>query len=206
VPDRPLEITKPNILVVEGKDEEGLFTALIKHLDLEASIQVLPIGGKTTLRPYMQALRSTTGFLEIVKSIGIMRDADEDADAAFQSICDTLRVIGLPVPDRLLAPTATRPSVAIMILPGEGRPGMLENVVLDAVQDEPVMTCIPFYFNCLADAKIDFPRNMAKARLQVFLAAKEPGKRLGEAAKDGHWSYSHPAFTPLGDFIRSVAE
>lgn len=50
-----IEITEPNVLVVEGKDEEYFFEALIKQMGLE-NIQVMGIGGKTNLQPRLKAL------------------------------------------------------------------------------------------------------------------------------------------------------
>ena len=42
-------ITKPKVLIVEGKDEELLFSKLIDHLELQ-DIEIWDIGGKTKIR------------------------------------------------------------------------------------------------------------------------------------------------------------
>jgi len=39
----PVEIAKPNVLLVEGWEEELFFGALTKHLGLQ-DIQIMPIG------------------------------------------------------------------------------------------------------------------------------------------------------------------
>jgi hypothetical protein len=46
---------------------------------------------------------------------------------------------------------------------------------------------------------------MSKARIQVFLAAIEPDKRLGESVQEGHWDWAHPAFEPLITFLQHIA-
>lgn len=55
VPPR-IQITKPKLLIVEGKDEEGFFSAAMsQHLSI-TDVQVLPIGGKQNLYGNLKAL------------------------------------------------------------------------------------------------------------------------------------------------------
>ncbi|MGC8878302.1 MAG: DUF3226 domain-containing protein [Anaerolineae bacterium] len=105
MPVERIEIKQPCLLVVEGKEEELFFEAFNRHLGLQ-KIQVLPIGGKDRLRETLKALVKSPGFSEKVASLGIIRDADTDPQAAFQSVCDTLRAAGLPIPARPLLPAA----------------------------------------------------------------------------------------------------
>jgi hypothetical protein len=95
-----VKIEQPNVLVVEGREEELFFGALIKHLGLR-NIQTIPIGGKGQLRPKLKALAASPRFSEVI-SLGIVRDANADPDAAFQSVRDALQTVGLPAPDRPL--------------------------------------------------------------------------------------------------------
>lgn len=77
-----------------------------------------------------------------------MRDADENARAAFQSICSALKFVGLPVPPAPMVSSGSNPSVAAFVLPGEDKPGALEDLCLEAFQGEPVMSCVKEYFGC----------------------------------------------------------
>src|SRR3989304_3874168 len=95
-----IAISKPYLLVVEGQDEKRFFEAIISHLGLQ-NIQVMPIGGKTKLRENLRALVSAPGFAGVV-SLGVVRDADNDPDAAFRSVTDALGAAELAVPERLL--------------------------------------------------------------------------------------------------------
>jgi hypothetical protein len=203
-----VRIEKSHVLVVEGKDEELFFTALIDSFKNELNlpdIQILPIGGKTNLPRNLKALVNSPGFSKII-SLGIVRDADENARAAFQSICSALKFVGLPVPPAPMVSTGSNPSVAAFVLPGEDKPGALEDLCLEAFQGEPVMSCVKEYFECLQNAGICLPHQFSKAMLQVLLASfREAGKRLGEAAQAGYLRLSSDTFQCLRDFLCLLA-
>ena len=93
-----LEITEKNVLVVEGKDEDHFFQALIKSMSLNIKYQIIDLKGKTNFKADISAMHKTPGFKKIKKLI-IFRDADEnDADSAFQSIVNILKGLNLPQP------------------------------------------------------------------------------------------------------------
>ncbi|MBI3079007.1 MAG: hypothetical protein HYY85_18810 [Deltaproteobacteria bacterium] len=198
-----IEITSPKVLVVEGKDEGLFFEALIGHLGLQA-VQVLPIGGKTQLRRNLAALKLAPGFHRVV-CLGVVRDANADPDGAFQSVCDALRTVDLPVPKRPMVLAGSAPQVSVMILPGEGNPGMLEDLCVSAVASDPAMLCVNGYFRCLEQQGVSLPRNIAKARVQAFLSSREePGKRLGEAAQAGYWPWEERSFDQTRSFLQEM--
>jgi hypothetical protein len=199
-----VKIEQPNVLVVEGREEELFFGALIKHLGLE-NIQTMPIGGKEQLRRNLKALAVSPGFSEVI-SLGIVRDANGDPDAAFQSVHDALQTVNLPAPDRPLMPVGGRPRVAVLILPEVGTPGMLEDLCLRAIAQDPAMLCVEQYFKCLQQEGLSLPDNMSKAKVQVFLASRpKAGLRLGEAAQAGYWPWNENAFEQVRDFLQRIA-
>jgi len=203
-PDATIVISEPNLLVVEGVEEQMFFDGLIGHLRLQ-HIQVLPIGGKTRLRERLGALVRSSGFANVV-SLGVVRDADDNADGAFQSVRDALRSVGLPLPERPLVAAGEVPRVTVVILPEPGKPGMLEDLCLQSVAQDPSMFCVDEVFRCLPQRGVPLPRNMSKARIQVFLASREePGKRVGEAAQAGYWPWDNGAFDHLKAFLRQIA-
>lgn len=181
-----INIISPRLLLVEGKDEILFFGALITELGLQ-DIQVLQMAGKTKLRETLKALVRTPKFTEVV-SLGVVRDADSDYDAAFQSVCDALESVSLAVPQRPLEQFGNAPRVTVMILPKENKPGMLEDLCLESVASTPAMVCVKQYFECLQTRSVPVPNNLSKAKVHVFLASKpEADKRLGEAAQAGYW-------------------
>jgi hypothetical protein len=198
------KIEQPKVLVVEGREEELFFGALIKHLGLW-NIQIMPIGGKEKLRKNLKALANSPGFSEVI-SLGVVRDADANPDSAFQSVRDALQAAGLPTPERSLMPVDGRPRVAVLILPDACIPGMLEDLCLRAVAQDPAMPCVEQYFKCLQQAGLSLPDNMSKAKVQAFLASRrKAGLRLGEAAEAGYWPWNDDAFKQVRDFLSQIA-
>jgi hypothetical protein len=197
-------ITERKVLVVEGKDDRNFFEALIGNLSL-SNIQIKDIGGKTQLNARLKALKNTSGFSE-VESIGVVRDANNNPNGAFQSVCSALRNANLPVPTRALRPAGQRPEVRIMILPEENTPGMLEDICLRAVEANPAMPCVTQYFECLQDKGLSPPDNLlSKAKVQTFLASKrEEVKSLGIAAQKGYWSWDNNAFDHVKEFLQNI--
>ncbi|MBL7064444.1 MAG: hypothetical protein ISS49_09620 [Anaerolineae bacterium] len=171
---RPFKpITRSKVLVVEGQDEKNLFSKLITCLDLP-DIEIRDIGGKTKFRRNIKTLTITSGY-DRVTSVGIVTDADKQPQGAFDSICDALEAAGLPRPTAPLRPTGDDPQVAVMILPGDGREGMLEDLYLESVADDPVMPCLEEHFRCLEEQLEAgaFPGNPSKAIVRTFLASME---------------------------------
>jgi hypothetical protein len=199
-----IEITQPNLLVVEGKEEELFFGALIKHLELQ-NVQVMGIGGKATLRQNLKALTLSPHFADVI-FLGVVRDANNDPGAAFQSVRDALHAMNLPAPERPLVPAGDSPRVAVMILPEEGVAGMLEDLCLRSVMQDPAMYCVEQYFECLRREGLSLPDNMSKAKVQVFLASRRrAGLRLGEAAQAGYWPWESEAFQQVRKFLQLIS-
>jgi hypothetical protein len=199
------EIKRPKLLIVEGRDDELFFSAFCHHLGLN-DIQVLHIGGKTKLPSHLKALKKATDFSRVT-ALGIIRDADEDANAAFQSVCSALQHAGLPIPPKPMTPSSGRPRVSVMILPDNQSPGALEDVCLKALVGTPAMLCVGEFFCCLRRYNLPPPRNLSKAKVLAYLTSMpEPDKRLGESAQAGYWDqhWNHSVFDALRNFLRSL--
>lgn len=206
----PLEkrtsIDKPALLLVEGDEEVGFFGALLKHLGI-SEIQIMK-AGKTRFRDNLSTYRLMSGF-DSVRSIGVVRDADDSARAAFDSVRDSLKHNNLPQPNAILMPSTDTPRTMVLIMPpdGEGTGRMLEDLCWASMMDDPAMPCVAQYFECLAEK--DFahrPTAIAKARVHAFLASREePDLRLGEAAGKGYWNFDSPVFEQVKNFLQQVA-
>ena len=106
----PRTIDKPKLLLVEGKDEELFFCSMIKKMRYTSEIDVWSIDGKDKLRRGLKAVKIASGY-PLLTSLGVIRDADNNADSAFQSVCSALRNTGWPVPTRPLESTGDSPKV-----------------------------------------------------------------------------------------------
>ncbi len=198
-----LKIQKSKILVVEGKDEELFFQALLSYLDL-TDIQILPVGGKSRLAANIKAVKNLPDFGS-VSVLAVIRDADSNAQGAFQSVKDALSKASLPCPTNLGQLFGSAPAVMVELFPGGFAPGMLEDLCVLSVSSTPLMVCVQNYFSCAQQHGIPLPQNLAKAKAHSFLALQaEPGKRVGEAALTGNWPFDNPAFDRIKAFLRSL--
>jgi hypothetical protein len=138
-----------SILIVEGKEDKFFFEALLKYLQI-TSIQVEPIGGKTQLARNLLELRGQAEFDTIVKTLAVVRDADDNPEGAFQSVCGALKNANLSVPTHHLQFTADLPQTGVLILPSITKMGALEDVCLAAIADNAILkSCVTEYFACV---------------------------------------------------------
>src|SRR6266849_5180434 len=118
-------ITYSRVLLVEGKSSFQFFKALLRVLRLLNLIEIRNFGGVTDFSAYLEALVATPGFTNVV-SLGIIRDAEDSAQAAFASVCSSLRTARLDQPERPSSVTSGSPRVSVFILPDCAASGMLE--------------------------------------------------------------------------------
>jgi len=208
------EITKPKLLLGEGKDELEFFEALLRHLKID-DVQPMKYEGKSRLRPVLETIMQMPDF-HTVTSIGITRDADfpkSSADhavnSAFKSICGTLRHahIGLPVPTRPMekATRPGKPDVTIFIMPDCENDGMLEDLCLESLIDKIEMGCVDDYVQSLQERR-GYPtpiHKLPKARFNSWIASQDgPDLSLGIATQRRYLNFKHPAFDTLKEFVK----
>lgn len=197
------QIEQPKLLIGEGNDEVIFFQTILKHLNL-TDIMVEAYQGKNNLSNYLKTLKVRPNFSQLT-AIGITRDADDSIQSAFDSIKSSLQKINLSIPTNLGEKTNENPQISIYILPDNQNSGMLENLCLETVKDEPAMICVNEYFQCLKINSNTYPNNLAKAKIHAWLASREiPDKRLAEAAQAGYFDFNHSAFAKLKQFILSL--
>ena len=201
---KPKEIKSAIQLIVEGNDQRNFFEAFTSHLSI-TNVQIQDFGGVSQLRDFLEGLVSATGF-QTVQSIGIVRDAETSAERAFQSVQSSLERAKLPVPDSPTERTGDSPAVAVLILPGDNRQGMLETLLCESFAAAPVEECIDDFFKCvesLPDVSIE---RSDKARAHAYLTTKpNPHFSVGVAAKNDYWDLDHNVFSTVRDFLRIIA-
>ncbi len=204
------------VLLVEGKDEVNFFNALLKHWGIEG-VTVQEVGGKDKVPTEIQSFLLTFGGQ--VKGYAIIRDADRDSGAAFQSVVSLLQKQGEPFPESIggYGENAAR-RVGVFIMPGNQDEGMLEDLCLQTVAEHPVMACAERYFSCLGENLVSlapdqpkqpgqhyFPKNPSKAKAQAFLAGMHGTfASVGVAALNGCWNFDHPALDDLKAFLTGL--
>lgn len=204
-PAPPVPITLEKLLLVEGATPMHLFEALLRHLGLSGQVEIRDFRGVGDFRTFVRDLAKTAEFQTLVRSVGVIRDAEQDTAAARQSVTDALAAAGL-------TPAGT-PGVrtSIFILPDNANPGMIETLCMQAVKQEPNLAaaggCVDEFFLCLQRSGVAVPTDnrFAKHQAQAFLATR-PEVQLfpGVAAYRGYWPWDSPAFDPLKQFLRSL--
>lgn len=204
-PPAPSTVKASILFAVEGMEQAHFFKAFLRQLPVEDDVDIWNLGGKDEFKANLALLAKESGFIAKARSLGVVRDANHNAAAAFQSVQDALGRAELAVPEKPLQSAGDRPRLTVMILPGRGRQGMLEDLCLEAVEDEPAMRCVKGYFECLREEGVPPARNPSKSQVRVFLASRERLlKRLGEAAQAEVWPWTSEVFNEVRCFVRHV--
>lgn len=197
-------LTEQVLLLVEGQDESNFFKALFGHSTV-TGVQIEDMKGKSKIKAYLAALKRASGFSNVSR-MAVIRDADTDAAAAFDSVRNALRTNGLPYPTRSGGfNTQDRPHVGVYIIPDNKHSGMLEDLCLATVVEDPAFVCINGFLECVKDRTDSQPINPAKSRVATFLAAQpDPPPSLGVAALRGVWGLDHRALKPIISFLADL--
>ncbi|HAU4908820.1 TPA: hypothetical protein F3P23_18845 [Aeromonas hydrophila] len=199
-------ITSDKIILVEGKDEIGFFTALCKQEELQ-QYQIIEVGGVDKFKDELPAIINDRNF-DDVTSIAIIRDADSSVKAALQSIKAILENNGLSAPNNHSSiKTAGNRKVGLFIMPGNRDSGMLENLVLDSVSASPVKIQADQYIQNLKEnlPPEEFPQNEHKARLHAYLSGmKKFVPSLGLATQKGYFDLNSEHFDELKKFLNDL--
>ena len=98
------------------------------------------------------------------------------------------------------------PAISVMILPGEGQPGMLESLLCETFAGDDRRACVDEFLACAEKVQGKAHPRRAKARAHAFLATTpDPHLSVGYAAKRGHWDFEHVALAPLRCFLADIA-
>ena len=197
-------IHQKKVLAVEGKDEVNFFNALLKYVGIN-DFEVYEVGGKQQFKDKLPALVRRRGFSD-VEVLAVVRDADNDANAAFESISNILKKEKLKPPIQINQFSGGTPKIGIFIMPGNSDTGMLEDLCLKTVEHHPAMVCVESFIDCVS--KLENPpnrNNIAKVKGQAFLAAMpELVYSVGVGAQKGYWNFNSEELTDLKSFIDNL--
>ena len=197
------DVEREGLLLVEGVDDARFCDAFLRNGLHNTNVQIAPVHGKDNFRPSLQVVRSADNFPNL-RHLGILRDADDSAASALQSLQDSLRAAGLPVPAHSWESIPLNSlTVSIAILPDGTAPGDLETLCLQSINASH-FSCVESYISCMDQAgRTSQPPS--KAQLYAYLATgRNPGLRIGEAAEAGVWDWESPAFLRLRQFLQSL--
>ncbi len=204
MPLLPTPLAKPGLLVAEGKACQFFLRAVVDYLGLGESFEVVDSGGITDLRTFIQGLVVDSGFAN-VKALGVVRDAETNANGAVSSVASALAAADLPSVSSHGAIVQGSPQVGVFILPDGTSSGNLETLCADAVASPGRMPCVDAFISCLTDAGVPV-KNAHKSRVYAYIAASDhPDVNLGIAVRQGEFDIAHAAFNPVREFVKSLA-
>ena len=151
------------MIAVEGKDEVNFFNALLKYAGI-ADFDVYEVGGKHQFKNKLPALVRMSGFAD-VEVLAIIRDADNDANGAFESIRNILKKEKLKPPIQTNQFAKGSPKIGIFIMPGNSDTGMLEDLCLKTVEHHPAMACVESFIDCVSNLENPPNRNNKNTKI-----------------------------------------
>ena len=167
-------------------DEVNLFGALMRHRlpDAASRMQVISAGGKDKFPANLHAIQVAAKTGPTLRFIGVVRDADDNPDGAFQSVCAQLRNEEFEPPDRHASFSDGVPSVGVFIVPDGIQPGAIETLCRRSVEGSDTARCVEQYLCCLAAEEALESTNRDKSFTHAYLAAaRNPVARVGEGAR-----------------------
>jgi hypothetical protein len=164
-------------------------------------IEIRFYGGVSKLRPFLAALIRNAGFGKVTR-IGLTRDADAGAPSALQSLHDAWGYAS----QTLTGFGRTPPEAFFFALPDDQTTGRIENLCLQAPVFPDILACAERMYDCAIAAAPPYAIDREKSIIAAYLSMmRRPGLELGTGAGAGCWDLKSAVFSPLREFIRSLA-
>jgi hypothetical protein len=188
----------------EGRDDIAVITGVAGSIGLN-DLRIERFLGKDNLRNFLRDVQTRSEFAQNkVTAVGIIRDADDDGNAAFQSVRDALLANGFKAPDQSGGFAVNGIKIGVLIVGPKNGKGMVEDLCLSSVGNRPEFPCVEDYFRCIAE-KSDRKNFSSKARIRVWMASHSDHEYyVGKAAAEGYWPWDSPAFDSMKEFLRQL--
>lgn len=192
------------LVICEGKDDEAVIKGLCQSAGI-AGLQIERCEGRGGLAKVVEYVTIRPEFARReVESVAIVIDAENNEEASWAMLKDAVfKGFGLSL-ERHEEFIGDAPKVAgFVVSDGTGK-GMIENLCLASVQDQPEYACLEQYFACLAERtekKEYHPKSWFRAWMACYTGHDLP---VREAVKEGFFDWNKPAFDGLREFLRRV--
>ena len=211
----PFRFDDPVYVLCEVPADAHLVKRLLQREELEG-VSVNYARGYEKFAQHVRGLRTSSGWRKL-KRLVIIGDNDTRPTARWQNARDALTDEGLPAPDRptdIADGTHGGPSTAIFMVPGAGRLGALETLLVQAILLERagLAECLQQLDECRASDADEWDAvKRAKMQFQTVIAIT---CRDDPSAGAAHiWSKTHnpvpvasPMFDELAAFLRRAAD
>lgn len=208
--------SRANRLLVEGAKDRRLFPYLMEQNGVNwpkdhEPVEIKDLGGRSLSKSDASAILKESGLLRL----GIVLDADNDANSSWQLIKGWFEDSFVDMPDRIRdtgfisEPNSRGVRIGAWIMPDNQTPGMLETFLKFLVRedDKPLFN---YAERACAEAKTQFAApfkdvHKDKARMHAFLAWQdEPGRQLHEAVDHAVLDPTSPHSRPFVTWFREL--
>jgi hypothetical protein len=219
---RTLEsLPHPFFIVTEGMGDARFLDELLKfryitNCSIGCPSQESARGktGKDAFPDYLASIQVARSRVSSTPLVGllIVADADTNAENAFAAITAGLGKAMFPAPRAPFSIEGNDLRVAVYLLPGPGKTGALEHLLLEAVFAESpnLLDCLDKFSTCTGALRSSKPNQLAKMRMSALAAAfceDDPW-----CSANTMWSddknpvpINSPCFNHLGDFLARFA-
>ncbi len=209
------QIKSKRLLLVEGNDEKWFCIQLIKAIEMNQNpenldIQVIDIQGNQNFSSSLSLIIKSPNFDEVT-TIGFIRDAEKNpAESSYNSTCTSIKkyLSNFPIPEIGKTKTENGLTCGIFIMPDNKTEGMLENLCLESVRNNPLYDNVEEYVEqaqSLLSESNKKKYNKPKAMVQTYLAGQpEIINTLANAAKKKIWDFSNPVFNDIITFVKQL--
>lgn len=196
---------RPFLLLVEGKDDSAFVERMLCFASVESSSWQVHemLGNVTDWRGELEVILDTDEFDVMGKAIGLVMDADKDHASSLQRCINILARNGLPAPrqaEEIARDQRWRTGVYLM--PGGGREGALEHLVLQGVDVERRDLATQYLTEAKRRRRSAYTHE-AKSLVQAYLSAERSVvKTLWTAIQRGVvLDPSHDSLTAFRKFV-----
>jgi hypothetical protein len=171
----------PFFIVTEGMGDARFIDELIQFRGITNCSVGCPSSesskgtGKTAFRRYFNSIQVARGRANSTQLRGLLVIADADSNAAktFEAITTSLEEAVFPAPKGPFSIEGNGFRVAVYLLPGEGKTGTLEHLLLDATfaKTASLQRCLDNFSDCTGALRSSKPNNLAKMRMSALAAA-----------------------------------
>ena len=181
---------KNGLLLVEGKDDLHVFSALAEIHNITETFSIKDTGGIERLFDDIPIVLSTARHKELkfdIERLGVVIDANNDISERWKSIYEILKAKGYPIENEILNDgliieddSKEIPFVGVWIMPDNMNNGMLEDFFKNFIPEKDKL--ISKVNSCIDDVSkepdLSTPTPRSKAEIRTWLAWQEKSESL----------------------------
>jgi hypothetical protein len=214
VPRKADQVATPFLVVCEGMSDARFVCSLLKHKGISTCSVGCPSreglgsgSGVDGISGYLKAVRAISKG-QTPSGILIMIDADDCPQERFRCMTKALKDAGFPAPEEPFSVEGGSFRVAIYLMPGKGRNGTLDCLLLEAAlrKNPEMQRCIESFCDCTRSVRAWTENQQCKMKLSAIVAASCQKNPWASAAimwsqKENPVPIDSECFREAGDFL-----